>query len=200
VLFYFTKRTRKFVLGGVIGFILAAVAVAFGPSRMAMLSVEEASAYNRMDLWYQGMQMLKHNPLFGVGYNMFQDQLAQTAHNSFVLAAAELGFFGLFFFVGLLYVSFKELSLVQKSDVALKSYALGIQSALVGFSAAAFFLSRTYIILPYMFFALAGALFFIARQRNKKIAFNFAMKDARNTAVLCLGVLLLVVIATKIGL
>lgn len=200
VLFYFTKRTRKFILGGVIGLVLVGAIFAFGPSRMALLSGQEDSAYTRMDLWYEGLQMFKRNPLFGVGYNMFQEELPQTAHNSFVLAAAELGFVGLFFFVGLIYASFKELSLIQKSDTALKSYALGIQSALVGFSAAAFFLSRSYIILPYMFFALAGALFFLARQKNKKIAFNFAMKDIRNTAVLSLGVLALVFITTKIGL
>jgi O-antigen ligase len=200
VFFYFIKRSRKIILGAIIGTICIVAIFAFGPSRMALLSTDEESAYNRIDLWYEGISMLKSNPLFGVGYKMFQEDLPQTAHNSFVLAAAELGIVGLFFFMGLIYAAFKELSLIQKYDKRLKNYAYGLQAGLIGFCATAFFLSRTYIILPYMFFALSGSLFYIAKQKNPKMAFDFSRIDIRNTAFLSLGILTVIYVIVKVGL
>ena len=151
--------------------------------------------------------MLKSNPLFGVGFEMFTDQRVQTAHNSYILAAAELGFFGLFFWVGLIWSSFKGLLIIQKGPWAsgslgdsLTVYALGLQSALVGFCAAAFFLSRTYVILPYLLFALSGSLMYVARQHNKDLNFSFTKKDFRITALLSIGVLLLAYGVIKTGL
>jgi O-antigen ligase len=200
VFFYFVKRSKYIVLGVIIGAILVAALFAFGPSRMAVLSTDEESAYNRIDLWYAGMQMLKANPFFGVGFNMFTEDLPLTAHNSFVLAAAELGFVGLFFFVGLIYASFKCLSIIQKNDERLKDYAYGLQAGLVGFCAMAFFLSRTYIIFPYLIFALSGALFYVSRQQNKKIRFVFSSRDVAVTVFYSLDVLLLVLVVIKIGI
>jgi len=200
VYFFFIKRTNRLFWGSIIGGTLAFALFAIGPSRSALFNIQEASAFNRVELWYEGILMLKSNPLFGVGFEMFTDQLAQTAHNSYILAAAELGFFGLFFWMGLIYSSFKGLSLVQAHDPRLKTYALGLQSGLVGFCAAAFFLSRTYVILPYLLFALSGSLMYVAKQYNEDLNFNFTKKDFRTTALLSIGVLLLAYGVIKTGL
>ena len=200
VFFYFIRRTKKFIFGGVVGGLCAFALLAAGPSRVGLISVEEESAYNRLDLWYEGFLMLKHNPLFGVGYGMFTDKLPQTAHNSFILAAAELGLIGLFFWMALIYSSFKCLSLVQANDGRLKTYALGLQSGLIGFCMAAFFLSRTYVILPYLLFAFSGSLFYIAQCRNKEMVFNFSREDTKKTIWLCVVVLLFAFILIKVGL
>ncbi|MDE2027096.1 MAG: O-antigen ligase family protein [Candidatus Omnitrophica bacterium] len=200
IFFYAVIRTRKFFLGGVIG-VLGSIAVfAFGPSREALMSAQEASANERIQLWYQGILMLKSNPLFGVGYNMFANIEPLTAHNSYVLAAAELGLVGLFFWMALIYSSFKGFALVARHDEGLKTYALGLQSGLVGFCAAAFFLSRTYVILPYLIFALSGSLLYIAHERNEEIKLTFDSKDFRKTFFLCVGVLLLIYILIKVGI
>jgi putative inorganic carbon (HCO3(-)) transporter len=63
-------------------------------TRLAKLDAEEASAANRFDAWYEGIQLLMANPGFGVGWGMFSDYHGLTAHNSWVLAMAELGLFG----------------------------------------------------------------------------------------------------------
>jgi len=156
-----------------------------------MINVTESSAFGRVELWYGGIQLLKSSPLFGVGYDMFMEELPQTAHSSFILAAAELGFLGLMAWVGLLYSSFKGLSIIQENDERLYNYALGLQSSLVGFCAAAFFLSRTYIILPFMLVALSGSLMYVAHSRNKNLNFAFTRKDLKTTFLLSVGVLLL---------
>jgi O-antigen ligase len=191
VFFYFIRRSRHFLLGGIIGGLFVFAIFSFGPSRLALLSISEDSAFSRIELWYEGIMMLKSNPLFGVGFNMFTEDLPQTAHNSFILAAAELGFVGLFFFMGLIYVSFRQLSIIQQQEPQLRNYAYALQSALIGFSVGGFFLSRTYVILPYMIFALSGSLFFIARGQNPSIEYKFDKKEIRNVVSLCFGILLL---------
>jgi O-antigen ligase len=191
--YFFIRKTKRFMIGSIVGGAAVALMMIFGPSRMSMLSSSEESAASRLDLWYGGIQLFKSNPVFGAGYGMFMEDLPQTAHNSYVLAVAELGFVGLFLWVALIYISIKGLLMVQNNNKALANYALGIQSALMGFCAAAFFLSRTYVILPYMLFAMAGSLVWLARTDDKNAQIKFDFKDARNVFLLCLGILVVVI-------
>ena len=57
---------------------------------------------DRLWLWASGLEMFKSAPLFGVGFGRFADIADLTAHNSFVLCLAELGFVGSTFWVALL--------------------------------------------------------------------------------------------------
>jgi len=200
IFFYFVRKTRKFFIGGIIGGLAAFALLAFGPSRTAIISIDETSAFGRVELWYQGIMMLKSNPLFGVGYGMFTDRLPQTAHNSFVLAAAELGLVGLFFWMALIYSSFKGLSIIQEHNKEFRNYALGLQSSLVGFCAAAFFLSRTYVIIPYILFALSGALMRVVGEKQKDLNFRFTKRDFMMTSKLSIGIILASYAIIKIGL
>ena len=198
VVFFFIKRSRYVIPGGIIGGLLAGLFLVFGPSRLGLLAAgPDESAYGRLDSWYYGFQLIKSNPLFGVGQNMFTNDYPLTAHNSFVLAAAELGLFGLFFWIGLFYVSFKGLSSIQKHHARLAPYAYGLQASLMGFAATAFFLSRTYNELLYLMCALAAALYHIASQEADLVAFQFTARDARRVFLLSLGSLVLVQIAMK---
>jgi O-Antigen ligase len=61
------------------------------------ISVE--SGADRMEAWSTGLQLLKTHPIFGVGFQRFTEYYIITAHNSVVVCAAELGTFGLFFWV-----------------------------------------------------------------------------------------------------
>ena len=70
------------------------VPILVASTRLAELDAEEASAANRFDAWYEGIELLMANPFFGVGWNMFSDYHGLTAHNSWVLAMAELGLLG----------------------------------------------------------------------------------------------------------
>ncbi len=63
-------------------------------SRIDTISASEESAHGRIEAWYEGFQMLKSNPLFGVGFDRFTEHHFLTAHNSFMLALAELGIVG----------------------------------------------------------------------------------------------------------
>ncbi len=200
-LFYFYKKTGKWIWGVIIGGVFVMAVLAYGPSRIGNISTQEASAYGRIHAWYEGVQLIKSNPIFGVGYDMFLEDLKKTAHNSFILAAAELGLVGLFFWMSLIYTSYKGLSLIQeKAGMQLRPYARGLQSGLIGFCASAFFLSRTYVIVPYIIFALAGSLMHVAKKEDSSLDFSYKKKDVRNTILWCLCVLGAAYATVKVGI
>ena len=61
------------------------------------VSVEAGAG--RMEAWAVGIDLLKSHPLFGVGFSRFGEYFIVTAHNTIVVCAAELGMFGLFWWV-----------------------------------------------------------------------------------------------------
>lgn len=156
---YFVFRLRSLagvLAGGGLGVLL----FLFGPSRIQMVSAEDSSAHGRIDAWYEAYQMFKSHPLFGVGQGMFTDYNRLTAHNSFVLVMAELGVFGLFFFTGLFYFPYYWLwnNLFNHDAAALTRKDIGLVSAsfaaLTGMLLSMFFLSRSYVLIPFMLAAL----------------------------------------------
>ena len=160
---YFIIRYRS-IRGAFIGVALAVALFLLGPSRMSTVSASEESAYGRIEAWYEAYQMFKTNPLFGVGQGLFTEFHHLTAHNSFVLVMAELGFVGLFFFTGFFYYPYQWLwnnmmanrnSLMTPADVGLVSAAY---ASLTGMLAAMFFISRSYMLLPFMQVALVTGL------------------------------------------
>ncbi len=157
---YFVLRYRS-RRGLLIFLIVAALFLSFGPSRMGDMSASEDSAYGRLEAWYSGYQMFKSAPLMGVGMGMFTELHNLTAHNSFVLVFSELGFLGAFFFVGLFYFpmlnaaqTYFQRNSQQNIQPLLAGSYNAMLSGLVGTMVSMFFLSRSYVLLPYMLVAL----------------------------------------------
>lgn len=110
-------------------------------------TANEESAGGRIDAWSEGMVMLRSSPIWGVGYNRFQEHHTHTAHNSFVLCFAELGVWGYFLWLGLIVLVFKQLGMSIESTPSTQEehrWALALRTALVGFFTCAMFLSRAY--------------------------------------------------------
>lgn len=110
-------------------------------------SGKEESAGQRIEAWWAGLQMLKHQPIFGVGYGNFTDHHYLTAHNSFVLGFAELGLVGYFLWIALLVVAYKGLAIAIECappDTEERKQAMLLRSSFVGFLVCSWFLSRTY--------------------------------------------------------
>lgn len=150
-------RSRK---GIVFGLILSGLVLVLGPSRMAEMSAGESSAYGRIEAWYEGFQMFKSAPLFGVGKGMFTEYHSLTAHNSYMLVLAELGIVGSFFFIGTFFYSllWAKKTFFTKNEVVLglqdSRFIAACYGSLVGLMLAMFFLSRAYILLPFVLIAL----------------------------------------------
>jgi O-antigen ligase len=169
---------RKFgkIVGVVGGLAVMAALVVLGP-RMNTISTEEASSYGRLEAWVLGMQLFKSSPLFGVGFGNFMEYHFRTAHNSFVLCAAELGLFGLYPWLMLMFMSVKNTRFVEKELLAggqrdLALYATAAEFALILFFAGALLLSRTYHPSLFVLIGLCAAIsrVFVSSRRDQRYA------------------------------
>jgi putative inorganic carbon (HCO3(-)) transporter len=88
---------RGLITLGSLGFPLLLLMVG---ARQATLSTSAETARDRIYLWYDGLQMFRNSPLFGVGLNQFTQYARLVAHSSYVQSFAELGFFGGMLFLG----------------------------------------------------------------------------------------------------
>ncbi|MGN6091444.1 MAG: O-antigen ligase family protein [Luteibacter jiangsuensis] len=147
-------------------------------SRMEELDAGEESAAGRVDAWYSGLEMFRDNPLLGVGPGNFTEYNELTAHNSFILVLAETGFVG--FVLWLAFVAYGFLMMLKivrfqrpaDADPAVgaawtteKQMALTLLLSLCGLFAAAFFLSRSYMVVLYLIAAMVAGHYVGARRR-----------------------------------
>jgi putative inorganic carbon (HCO3(-)) transporter len=147
----------------------------FAVTRLSQLSAGEQSASDRIQAWYEGIQMLKYHPVFGIGFGNFTDYNPLTAHNFIVLPMAELGFFGFALWLGLIWYSLRMLWWIAfgphsshggdaktPADPAWQAEVLaarGLLLTFVGFGIAAFFLSQSYKAPLFLLCGLALARF-----------------------------------------
>jgi putative inorganic carbon (hco3(-)) transporter len=155
VMVYLVLRYRS-VKGVAFSLVIVLLVIFWGPSRVTQISGADESAYGRIEAWYQGFQMFKSSPLFGIGKGMFSEYHKLTAHNSFMLVLSELGVFGSFFFVGIFfYPLYWAKSLLWNYDESAEGerrryiLAAGV-ATLIGLMVSMFFLSRSYIMVVFM--------------------------------------------------
>jgi len=168
------RKFGKFV-GVAAGLAIMGALVVLGP-RMNTISTEEASSYGRLEAWVVGMGLLKGSPLFGVGFGNFMEYHFRTAHNSFVLCSAELGLFGLYPWLMLIFISIKNARFVEREQLAngerdLAMYTYAAELALIMFIAGALLLSRTYHPSLFVLFGLCAAItrVFVARSDQRYV-------------------------------
>jgi len=150
------------------GLFLLMLFMNFGGGRE--ISIHEGSAAGRIVAWGAGIAQVKHFPVFGAGFGQFTEYNDLTAHNSFVLCFAELGFVGYFFWLALIVVTALALEGLTRipvktpEDAAFSRCTATVRAALYSFLATAWFLSRTYSETLYILLALGAALIEMRRQ------------------------------------
>src|SRR6185503_3560738 len=124
-----------------------------------------ASTEERYEAWATGIQMFRDSPLFGVGNGQFVEHHYLTAHNSYVLALAELGLVGMFLWGAVLYLTVKIplVALIRyhgREEAAVaRAWALGLLSALGGLLVGIFFLSFSWHLVFWAYVGLSGAFY-----------------------------------------
>ena len=166
-------RKRGLLTAGILGSV-ALTGLMMLPSRLQEMDVSEESAMGRVESWYEGVQMFRQNPIFGVGAGNYTDYNPLTAHNSFVLVLAELGIIGFTVWLAIVGYSFRmTLAPLRRGDdiiedvppevpddIALahwrsdRALTFCLLLSLCGFFTAAFFLSRSYVVILYLLVAL----------------------------------------------
>src|SRR6202044_3483841 len=121
----------------------------------------------------------------GVGLDQFPDQVNSpshlTAHNSYLLAVAETGFAGVFFWSGVVWTSLKIPIVAMKNATLspeVRTIAMSLLVSFTGIAVGIFFLSLTYKQLLFVWFGLAGALYIIMREADPTVRVRFGFKDA----------------------
>lgn len=102
MLFAYAVRRFGLLRSVIVAPLLLVPLLVLAPSRIGEMAADEESAAGRWDAWFEGFDMLRSRPLFGVGKGLFADHNALTAHNSFVLSFAETGLVGYFFWFSIL--------------------------------------------------------------------------------------------------
>jgi hypothetical protein len=196
---YFAVRFKwkGLALGGV----LAMPALILGGRSSGEAS---ASSQERLEAWSAGLRFLRSSPVWGIGQDQFPEHHYITAHNSFVLAAAELGFVGLVVFIGLYYLSFKIVlsGMRHTRDIPEAKIAYlwgrGLLAALCGLVAGSFFLSLTYHPVVWVFFALTAAYALALRHHDEIWKISLGWRDVRTVLLLAGGFLVSLQIYTKL--
>lgn len=175
-------RSGKLFRAGMFLLVLAALFPVLAPQeildRLASIGdTGESSANARLTAWATAFEMVKDNPLWGVGMRNFQPRYpdysvvpltesSQTyvAHNSYFQIWAESGSLAFIVYLVLLASVFWSLGRLYRNcrgrpDLEwARNYARMMEATTVGFSVGAFFLNRGHFDLWYHWLALVAAL------------------------------------------
>jgi hypothetical protein len=133
------------------------------------------SSDERMHLLVDALEMVKRTRGVGVGLGRFVDEsdIGLTAHNAYVLAAAEAGLVGMVLFGLVVYASMKAAAstwLDADADPDARRFAPAITTSLAGACVGSFFLSWTWKDVLYVLLGAAAALEVAAGKRTRPSA------------------------------
>lgn len=143
---HFGARTRiSMTKLAAVGVLLAAIFLA-APAYMTNIYDENRSAQHRIDVWMDGLWMLRDSPVFGVGRGNYINHTRLVAHNSAIEIAAETGLPGILLWAGLIYMGFKQIWLYQQQErePANRSFAIALGICLAGYLVSAMFVTLEY--------------------------------------------------------
>ncbi|WP_394842933.1 O-antigen ligase family protein [Pendulispora brunnea] len=163
----------------------------------------ESSSLERLGALYEGVDMFRASPVFGVGQGQFAEHYFITAHNSYLLAAAELGLPGLFLFSLLIYVSMKIPYVVafhpaEDVDQRLRPFAFSLFVAFSGILIGITFLSFCYHAMLFIYLGLAGALYGAVKQTSQSFQIKLRWKEYLAIFVVNLLMLAFLFVYTRI--
>ncbi|HZO15736.1 MAG TPA: O-antigen ligase family protein [Polyangiaceae bacterium] len=175
---YFLRRYRW--KGLLVGAVFALPVLLLG-GRTGQTASE--STTERVECWYEGLQMFRAHPLVGVGYGQFTEHHHLTAHNSLILAFAENGVLGAITWTAAIYLSIKiPLDVLRtvrdpEGEVA-RTWAMALLASLSGMLIGTMFLSFNYHFVLWIYLGLAGALWTAVRRHVPGWKIDLGWRDA----------------------
>lgn len=172
----------------------------------------EQSTNERIECWYEALQMFQMNPLLGVGYSNFGEYHYLTAHNSFMLALGETGFPGLLLFSLVVYLAVKIPCVILKrysdpvvlTDPVLaagapmaRGWSMALLATYCGLAVGIFFLSFTYHPILWIYIGLSAALYGATRAHDPALAVGFGWRDVLTVAAACVVLVAGVYVLTR---
>lgn len=174
---YFVSRYRW--KGFIVGALFALPVLMYG----GRSSTEaDASANERLGVQMDGIQMFRGNPIFGVGHGNYTEYSTHTAHNSYVFAPAELGFFGMGAWATVLWISFKVVveplrRLVGDAATEAKQWGMALLAMLVGLATGVLFLTFNFHYVLWTAYGLTGAYYRCVVSEHPDIRVKIGIRD-----------------------
>jgi O-antigen ligase len=195
--------------------------IAFAPIAAVVITSLQSnideSADGRLEAWYDGVLMLLSNPLLGIGKGNFLEEHGLVAHNSYIHVAAELGVPGYSLWGGALVFTALSGYLIIKSRIVKNTSEVKVENtdkplseekltelainktlffSLVGFMITAFFLSRMFTLLLFIFMGMALA----SQVRLLKLFPEFNIYCDKSVAMKSMGFCWIIIIAVYLAL
>jgi O-antigen ligase len=96
----FMRMRFSWVQSLLLGLVLLPILLLAFAGRQTSISTTEGTAQERIQVWSDGLALFRGSPLFGIGVDEYNKEIGHVAHNSYIHAFVEMGFFGGFFYVG----------------------------------------------------------------------------------------------------
>lgn len=144
----------------------------------------EESVDSRFESWREALLYVRDAPILGIGQGMFVERHFLTAHNSYLLAASELGLVGFFLWSALIYTSLKILVCAlrrlrsEPGAGTARAWALALLASMAGVLVSMAFLSLSYHLIVWIYFGLCGAYYSALKRHEPDFVIGFGMKDA----------------------
>lgn len=186
---YFLKR---FGIRGAVAAAAAAVPLLIYGGRSGANAA--SSTDERLEIWYEGLEMVRAYPFLGVGHGQFVEHHHLTAHNSVLLAAAECGIGGAILWVAAIYLSvkipYRVLREVHEPEAEVaRIWATSLLASLAGLIVGTLFLSFNYHFVLWIYVGLTGALWAAVRAHRPDFDIKFGWRDGALVALGSLGLL-----------
>lgn len=163
----------------------------------------DASSMERLECWFAGVWMFRSDPVFGVGFGQFTQHHFLTAHNSYVLAAGELGLAGIVAWASVMWLSVKipftamlDLKRVPGAEVA-RAWAVALLAAMCGMCVGVFFLSFNYHYILWLFVGLTGAFYMAVKGHLPAWKVPFGWKDIVVVTAGCIWIIGVIFLYTR---
>jgi O-antigen ligase len=171
-----------------------AMFVLFG-GRQTDLSTSGDTGQERIQVWTEGLALFRRAPLFGIGESRFLEEIGKVAHNSYIHAYTEMGFFGGTVFLSIYYLSlwlpFKlDAGRLQAVDPELRRLRPYLMALVAGYAAGMFTLSRNYVIPTYLYPGLITVYMRLASPDPSPSAAPFDLRVIKRLTLVSLAALI----------
>jgi len=168
-----------------------------------------SSTLERVDCWAEAISMFRAHPFLGVGLGQFTEHHYMTAHNSYLLALAELGLPGMLLFGAVVYLSGKiPVAVLRHVNAAVdpeiragmqltRAWSVALLAAFIGLAVGIFFLSFTWHYVLWIYFGLSGALYSAVRRHDPTFRVRLSGLDLGVVAAACAAIIVLVYFYTR---
>jgi O-antigen ligase len=162
----------------------------------------EESSDERVEILREAFELMRSSRGFGIGAGQFSDvsSLGLTAHNAYVLAAAEAGLVGVVLFALALYLSLKVPVVVWLDGRGGRAgrFAPALAVAMCGAMVGILFLSWAYKDYLYVVMGASAALASAARAEDARLRVRLSVKEAALVTLAALGLLAAVYVGARV--